>query len=229
MDGGTSGYQPGRQQYWDNMPKLDLDLAQRKQPEIAHQGHPSAPAYDLLRTRILGEMSERNWTKLGVTEAQAGRAAPLSALNLALSEARRPGRSIMLVDLDIARQPVLGYLGAELEGGRAAGSFRQWRVADQLAVMAIKAAPAEAATRLLDPALRAELDELLAKALPDMVILHVPPLLAGDAGIAGLPLVQGLVLVVDAQTDTAAGLRECQERMRDICPLLGLFHFDAEV
>lgn len=229
MDGGTTGYQPNTQRYWDAMPRLDLNQAQRKQPEIAHQGHPAADGYDLLRTRILGEVAEREWTRVGVTQAATGRAAPLTALNLALSEARRPKRSILLLDLDIARQPVLRYLGTDLDTGRADGSFRLWRANDQLGVIAIKAAPAEAATRLLDPAFRAELDEVLVKAAPDIVVLHVPPLLAGDAGLAGLPLAQGLILVVDAQADTAARLRECQARMRDICPLLGLFQFDAEV
>ena len=38
-----------------------------------------------------------------------------------------------------------------------------------------------------------------------------------DTGLAGLPLAQGLIFVVDAQADTAARLRECQARMRDIC------------
>ena len=95
MDGGTTGYQPNTQRYWDAMPRLDLNQAQRKQPEIAHQGHPAADGYDLLRTRILGEVAEREWTRVGVTQAATGRAAPLTALNLALSEARRPKRSIV--------------------------------------------------------------------------------------------------------------------------------------
>lgn len=237
MDGGKSGYRAGAERDRAELPRLDLEGARRRQPQIAHAAHPGAPAYDLLRTRLLGEMSSREWTRLGVTQSGVGRAGPLAALNLALSEARRPGRSIVLVDLDIARQPILGQLGAATgpqpapgeQPGLSDGTFTLWQLAERLALIAVPAPPVEAATRLLDPDFQDRLDEALAKLSPDMVILHLPPLLAGDAGIAGLPLVQGLLLVVDGRSDTAARLRDCQSRIGETCPILGLFHFDAEV
>lgn len=236
MDGGNSGYGAGAERYWAGLPQLDLAGACRRQPQIAHGAHPDAPAYDLLRTRLLGEMSARDWSRLGVTQAGVSRAGPLSALNLALSEARRPGRSAVLVDLDIARQPILGHLGApagrrpaEAEvPGQAEGMFTLWQLAERLALVALPAPAAEAATRLLDPEFHHRLDEVLTKLVPDIVVLHLPPLLAGDAGIAGLPLVQGLVLVVDGRSDTSSRLRECQTLIAESCPVLGLFHFDAE-
>lgn len=229
MDGGSSGYRSDTNQFWDAMPRLNLKAVFKSQQAIAHEKHPAAPAYDLLRTRLLGPMSERHWTRLGVSQAGPRRAGPLAALNLALSEARRPGRSIVLVDLDIARQPIRRCLDAPDIAGVEEGGFRLWRVAEQLALVTVPAPASEAATRLLDPGFGADLDMLLAKLGPDLAILHLPPLLAGDAGLAGLPLAEGLLLVVDGQSDTAAGMRECQSRMGDLCPLLGLFHYDAEV
>lgn len=238
MDGGNSGYQAVAQTYWAGLPRLAMPRDPDRRAAIADEGNlAAAEPFDLLRTRLLGEMASREWTMLGVTQAGTRAAAPLTALNLALSEARRPGRNVVLVELDVARQPILDHMGGDITAGAAtAGTatgsggaqFRAWRVADRLALLAIPTPPSEAAIRLLDPEFRARLDESLSRFAPDIVILHLPPLLTGDAGLAAVPLAQGLLLVVDGRTDTAATLRDCQARLGESCPLLGLFLYDAE-
>ena len=60
---------------------------------------------------MLPEVTERGWTRIGVSQASPGPASSLTALNLALSEARRPDRHVLLIDLDIAHQPVLARFG----------------------------------------------------------------------------------------------------------------------
>lgn len=234
MDGGNSGYQAGAHRYWAELPRLAMPRNPDRRAAIADEGNLAAAApYDLLRTRLLGEMTAREWTMLGVTQAGNSAAAPLTALNLALSEARRPGRNVVLVELDVAQQPILGHMGGDITSGAATATgggaqFRAWRLADRLALLAIPTPPSEAAIRLLDPDFRTRLDDSLSRFAPDVVILHLPALLTGDAGLAAVSLAQGVLLVVDGRSDTADSLRGCQARLGESCPVLGLFLYDAE-
>ncbi|CAM3211194.1 hypothetical protein PANO111632_08175 [Paracoccus nototheniae] len=233
MDGAGSGYQNERTQGWAEMPMLALPQKAALRAAIADDKNPErAEGYDLLRTRILAGTAAQDWTRIGITQAKGSAlAAPLTALNLALSEARRPARRVVLIDLDIARQPVLARLGAAPPTPRP-GRGAVWhgqRLTDRLALLTIAAPAVEAATLLLSEAFQADLMQRLASLAPDITILHLPAMLAGDAGLAALPLCQTVLLAIDGRADTAPDLRACERRIGETRPILGLFLHDAEV
>lgn len=208
------------------MERIELPQKPALRAAIADDhGRARAKSYDLLRTRILPEITERAWTRIGVAQAVSGPASALTALNLALSEARRPGRRVALVDLDVTQQPVLGRLGqAPLAEGPA-----KWRALTERAALLSIPAPAEgASTMLLSARFAEELSDRLAQLAPDQVILHLPPLMEGDAGLAALPLTQTVLLTIDGRRDTAGVLRRCEEFVTRHCPLLGVFLHNAE-
>ena len=72
--------------------------------------------YDMLRTQVLQEMDKKSWQFLAVTSPTAGCGKTVTACNLALSIARLPERSVLLVDLDLRRPTV----------GKLSGHRRQW-------------------------------------------------------------------------------------------------------
>lgn len=231
MDGAGIGYHDGQTQGWAEMPVLPLPQKAALRAAIADDRNPArTEGYDLLRTRILAATAAQGWTRIGVTQARGrGLAGPLTALNLALSEARRPDRRVVLVDLDLARQPVLRRLGAVPP---VAGTGPRWhghRLADRLALLSIAAPATEAATLLLADRFQGDLAQRLAALGPDIVILHLPPMLAGDAGLAALPLAETVLLAIDGRADTARDLRACEARIGETRPILGLFLHDAEV
>ena len=189
--------------------------------------HPRADAYDLLRTRIATAAGQRGWARIGIAQTRAADAGPRTALNLALAEARRADRRVVLVDLDIARQPVLALMGGHA-GRDAPGALEGWAIAPNLALLTVPAPAAEAATTLMREGFRTGLSAAIDDLAPDIVILHLPPLLWGDAGLAGMDLAQAVVLAVDGRADTAADIRRCEARITDICPLLGVFLHDGE-
>ena len=73
--------------------------------------------YDMMRTQVLQEMDKKSWQFLAVTSPTAGCGKTVTACNLAMSIARLPERSVLLVDLDLRKPMVASYLGL----GRAAG------------------------------------------------------------------------------------------------------------
>lgn len=226
MDGAGS-HSNLQAQTWADLPRIEMPQKGALRAAIADEHNlDRAGAYDLLRTRVLPEASARNWNRIGISQARPGPAAPLTALNLALSEARRRERRVVLVDLDFARQPIKARLGQPAPTGRQ--RIHAARLAERLALITIDAPPAEAATLLMDQTFQMELESALATLAPDVTILHLPPLLQGDAGLAALPLVQSVLLAIDGRKDRAADLRRCEAYVTPGCPLLGLFLHDGE-
>ena len=65
----------------------------------------------MLRTQVLQEMDKKSWQFLAVTSPTAGCGKTVTACNLAMSIARLPERSVLLVDLDLRKPMVANYLG----------------------------------------------------------------------------------------------------------------------
>lgn len=226
MDGAGS-YSNLQKQTWAELPWIEMPQKAALRSTIADERNlDRAEGYDLLRTRVLPEVTARNWRRIGISQARPGPAAPLTALNLALSEARRAERKVVLVDLDFSRQAVRARLGQPLRSDHQ--GIHLGRLAEQLALITIDAPAAEAATLLMDQAFLKGLEAGLTSLTPDCMIFHLPPILEGDAGLAALPLVQSVLLAIDGRKDKAADLRRCEAYITPCCPVLGLFLHDGE-
>lgn len=233
MDGGTTCHDASGLS-GNDLPTLALPKSGPLRAAIADEDNPQlSRGYDLLRTRLLGAVAERGLTRIGVAQAADRNASALTALNLALSEARRLGRRVTLVDMDIAEQPVLRALGETppivLPSNDDPRAVNIAAINSGLTFVNIPAPATVAATRLMDPTFLTAAKASLAPLRADITIVHLPPLLKGDAGIAAIRLVEGVLLVVDGMQDTSSSLLRCQTLIGEACPVLGVFLFNAEV
>src|SRR5262249_33897264 len=85
---------------------------------IAHNAaDPRSNSFDMLRTQVLQSMDQRKWQFLAVTSPTAGCGKTVTTVNLALSIARQPERSVLLVDMDLPRPHVASTLGVRCQHG----------------------------------------------------------------------------------------------------------------
>ena len=194
-----------------------------------HPGLAAVAPYDVLRTRSMQAMAAAGWSRIGVTGTGRGPAAPAVALNLALSVARRADQRVALVDLDLDRQPVLGLLGHALPPPNGVLHWSRARLGENLALASFTAPPGRSAETLLSAQFQARLAEMVESLAPDLTILHLPPILMADAGMAALDLAETVLLAVDGTSDTAARIRAAEGFVVARRPLLGLFLYDGEV
>jgi len=213
---------------WQNLTDIPLPSTGARATLIADgSDRRAAKGYDLLRTQTNAALIAKGWNIIAIAQSRSqGKASAVTALNLALSEARRPGRKVVLVDLDLERQPISRLLDSPPptpEEGLTLNS-----VTERLALVRVAAHEGEMTEMLMDPKFHEQLENRLPELDPQIILLHLPPLLDGDAAIASLNLAHTVLLVIDGCADTAADVRHAEKRIGTRCPVLGLFLYDAE-
>jgi capsular exopolysaccharide synthesis family protein len=189
---------------------------------IAHvpENRLAAP-YDILRTKVAQEMDQQGWQVLVVTSPTAGCGKTVTSINLALSLARLPNRSVVLVDLDLRKPSVARYLGLNpahdiasyLRGeATAADILTHIDVAGpQLSIIANKSSvgnPSEAIASQAMTDLMARLRTIGGKSL---VVVDTPPLLTSDDVMALLPQADCCLMAVMENVTTLREIETSEE------------------
>jgi Mrp family chromosome partitioning ATPase len=181
-------------------------------------------SFDMLRTQVLQTMESQGAQILSVTSPTAGCGKTFNAINLAMSIARQPERSALLIDLDLQGPQIARRLGIECETGLV--DVLEGKVAYQDALLQARIGahdflllPSKGtnAGRSEWPSVKtlgALLRELKQEDLTRTIILDLPPLLSGDEVISILPFVEGVLFVVSAGITTQAHIKECEKHLQ---------------
>ncbi|MDG4870044.1 hypothetical protein P8631_18810, partial [Guyparkeria sp. 1SP6A2] len=71
--------------------------------------------YDMLRTQVLQARDDQGWQILAITSPTAGCGKTVTACNLAMSIARLPERSVLLIDMDMMKPKVADQDGRQIQ------------------------------------------------------------------------------------------------------------------
>lgn len=183
-------------------------------------------SFDMLRTQVLQSMDLKGWKTLAVTSPTPACGKTLTALNLALSIARQPERSVLLVDLDFRKPNVAASLGLECEEGEEGVlSVLQGRSTlsdeivlarvDDLQFMVLPTASTMGSSELISSrAMTTLLEDIERDCHSKTIIFDLPPILSGDDVIAILPQMDCVLLVAAVGTTTVAQIKECNKHLQ---------------
>jgi protein-tyrosine kinase len=191
---------------------------------IAHgANNPFSRPFDMLRTQILQAMDAKGHKILAVTSPTPSCGKTVTSLNLALSIARQPERSVLLVDLDLRKPRVASYLGLEFTNDVQTMLEGQSNLSETI----IQAHINNQQLKILPTAPRSELSELLAsRAMTTMfeefrreyasetIIVDLPPILSSDDFISILPHVDCVLLVVAVGTSKLSDIEESKKHLQ---------------
>jgi protein-tyrosine kinase len=192
---------------------------------IAHNpADPRSSSFDMLRTQVLQSMDQRNWQFLAVTSPTPGCGKTVTAVNLALSIARQPERSVLLVDLDLPRPQVASTLGVRCQhgllsvlDGRAAlaDAMIQARIDNHRFMVLPTEAPILGSSELIaSRAMSSLLQGIKRDYRSRTVILDMPPMLSSDDVIAMLPQIDCILLVAAVGNSTVSEIKECHRHLQ---------------
>lgn len=202
----TSG-KSGEDGRWSVLEKLDVDadVLMRNRVVSLNAGM-AATSFDILRTKLLLQMRENDWTRLAITSPQPVCGKTTIACNLAMGLTRQPDLRAMLFDLDLRRPGVAQTLGhtpahsiREMIEGKIDFADQALRVGQNVALSMARTPMADPTSLLLDQATADRLDEIEEAYKPDLMIFDLPPLLTGDDTRAFLKNVDCALLVLRAE------------------------------
>lgn len=194
-----------------------------------HRDHPTAKAFDLLRTRLVQALRAHGWTKIAIVAPTTGCGATFTSVNLALSLARVPGSRTVLVDLDQRQPGVASALGlggkwtiGEFLSGRCETEDHMIRCSDTLALALNTETNPNASEQLHDEIAVAVLEDAAEELSPDVLLYDLPAMLEYDDLAAFLPQVDGVLLVADGTKTTKTQIEECERILDGQTRLLGV-------
>jgi Mrp family chromosome partitioning ATPase len=180
---------------------------------------PRSKSFGILRTEILQSMDMKSWRFLGITSPTEGCGKSILAINLALSIACQPHRSVLLVDMDLQKPQIADYLGLNCDRGIASilagktslqSSLIRARLGeDQILVLPCEASLLNSSGWIASPSMAALLQIMKRDFKAWTVIFDLPPTLASDDVISFLPQLDCVLFVVAAGTTTAQEIRDC--------------------
>lgn len=215
---------------WAGLPTLTIpaDRAQRYRISALVAGKDAAP-YDMLRSRTIRSMKDKNWTRLAVTSPDASCGKTTVSLNLALSLARQKDLRVMLFDLDLRRPGLNKLLGQSTKH-----SF--WEVLERKVpfeevarsvggnlIVAANSAVARNPSELLQSSMTSEvLGEIEANWRPDIIIFDMSPMLASDDNVGFLGNVDCALLIAAAESTKLSNIDICEKELGQLTNVLGV-------
>jgi Mrp family chromosome partitioning ATPase len=213
----------------DHIRSLDLDPEQMERscllPFLNAKGAESA--YKLLRTRLLKRMRDNQWKSLMVTGTLPGEGKTTTAINLAIGISQDVGQLVVLVDLDLQRPAIAGYLGLEPTTGLSDYILGDAEPSDVLyntdverLIILPNFEPIQISEMLVSQKMLTLLDYILQLDRNMVVIFDMPPVLNSDAVLAFGPYVDALLFIV-SEGRTNRGLLQRARQMIEEIPMIG--------
>ena len=165
-------------------------------------------SYKMLRTQVHQRMEAMGWKTVMVTSPRSGEGKTLTAINLSLVFAKEYSRTVLLVDSNLKKQDIHAYLGIcsdqglgdYLEAGRDLAELIVWPGIEKFTFIS-GGQPVQNTTELMgSPRMKALVPELKERYQDRYIIFDVPALLEGADALAFLPLVDGVIVVIQAGT-----------------------------
>jgi len=216
---------------WFKLPIAGIEIERLAGNRIvtADRSSPACAAFDRLRTKMLHEMRQRNWTSVAITSPTTGCGKSVVALNLAFSFGHQEECRTLAVDLDLARTSMADLLSldaatpmADFLAGHRPVQAAFLRHGQNLAFGA-NGEPISFSAELLQSVPTARvLAETRRELQPDIVIYDMPPMLCGDETMAFLPHVDCVVLVVAAEASSSTEIDLCERELSERSNLLGV-------
>ncbi len=163
-------------------------------------------AYRILRTQILQRTKSAGGNTILVTSALPGEGKTLTAINLAFTFAREFEQTALLVDADLKKPSIHRYLGYKssrglidyLAQGAVVSDLLIWPGIEKITILSGGRRQSSPSEMLGSPRMRELVAELKIRYPERYVIIDAPAVLAGSDALTLSPLVDHVVVVVQA-------------------------------
>lgn len=198
--------------------------------------NPASWVFDSLRTQVLQKMEENNWRTMAIVSPTPESGKSVTAINLAISIAQQPQKTVMLVDFDLRKPRVAKYLGIKcnkslndfISGDAELEDIILNPGVPRLTILPTNKAVVRSAETLSTTRIQDLVVELKDRYSSRIVIFDLPPLLNVDDAMVLLPQVDCVLFVVGDGQHSEAEIVESM-RLLSRSNLLGVVVNRADV
>jgi len=184
--------------------KLDKKHLEDKRIVAQNSNDPTGWLFDTLRTQVLQKMEEHGWRTIAIVSPTPAAGKSIVSINLAISIAKLPHKTVMLVDFDLRRPSVARYLGLRQEksiNDFLTGNAKLSEIIVNPGIPRLTILPTNKPVKQSSETLSSNIIQNLVIELRErydsrIVIFDLPPVLNADDAMVFLPQVDCVLLVV---------------------------------
>jgi non-specific protein-tyrosine kinase len=196
--------------------KLSQEELARNRCLSTFSDHSEIEAYKMLRTHVMQRASSSGWNTIMITSALPGEGKTLTAVNLALTFAKEYNHTVLLVDCDLRKQSVHKMLGIDSKLGlidalidnRPLSELIVWPGIEKLTVISGERTISDTSEMLSSAKMKALVTEIKNRYPDRYVIFDLPPLLTITDAVAFSPLVDAILMVVQAEKTSIQDIKK---------------------
>ncbi len=167
---------------------------------------PDVKYYKILKTQIQQLLNQRGWNTIMITSAHHGEGKTLTSINLAFAFAQDHTHTVMLMDCDLKQQQVHKYLGINNDHGIADYLIANyplkdliiWPGVDKFTFISGGQKVIDSTELLNSPRMASLVQEIKTRYDNRFIIYDTPPLLEDADAMAFLPIVEGVLIIIEA-------------------------------
>jgi len=199
--------------------QVDEELLKKNRVISGVKDDERAEIFRQLRSQVLQQMRTNDWSTLAITSPRENAGKTLTAVNLAISLSQEVNQTVLLVDLDLRKPSVHETFGVERTQGLVDCMQGHAAIEDvlfnpgypRLTVLPGNELGVHSSELLTSPKMRSLIDEITHRYDDRLILFDLPPLLRNDDALVFAPLVDSVMLVLEAGADAS---EEVQRSMR---------------
>ncbi|AEG02597.1 CpsD/CapB family tyrosine-protein kinase [Methylomonas methanica] len=181
------------------------DVMRERRLVMGLKGDPHIGVFRLLRSNILMQLREKNWTSIAVVAATPECGKTFVTANLGIALAMEVNQTVLIVDADLGNPQIGWYFGLDVQKGLL--DYLQTDVPveellvnpgfDRLVVLPGRHTTSKSSELISLPKMTALVDELKTRYQSRIVLFDLPPLLSSDDALLFMPHFDAALLVVE--------------------------------
>lgn len=225
------GFGAGPLTDWSIFSELPIDDKRMERARIVShlKSDPAYRAFDMLRTRSMRAMKEKDWSRLAITSPTKGAGKTVVSLNLAFSLARQPGTKVLLLDMDLVAPQLTDVIAPEtdadieafLSGATPAETYLR-RFKHNLLIGLNSKPVAGSAELLQSEAANRILIDTIERTQPNIVIFDTSPVLVSDDALNVMANADCAMMVVASGEAKVRDIEESERLVAEWTELLGV-------
>ncbi|MDD5580541.1 MAG: CpsD/CapB family tyrosine-protein kinase [Methylobacter sp.] len=208
---------------------IEPDVLRNNRVIMGLYNDPRADIFRVLRTNVLRQLRENNWSSFAITSATPGAGKTFICVNLAIAIAMEGNQSVLIVDADFRRPSVSQYLGLQCELGLV--DYLKGNISledtlinpgiERLVILPGKNSNTNSSELISSRKMINLIKEIKSRYESRIIIFDLPPLFVGDEALLFMPYVDAALLVVEDGKNTPDELQHSMSILEQT-NLLGL-------